>query len=406
MSEAQTPQTASMSPVRPQNGRPQGHEQPGEPSGSLIEDLSQLDSLTAAWDALAVGARSPFGAPAWGLAWWRHLAPNGARLAVVAVHDGGDLIGLAPFYASGRGVRELRLLGGGWASRLEILASPGRDADVAAAISGTLAESGLRPDLIRWEAVDAESPWPGLLSNSWAGKGGLRTQELSRRSAPILHLTQGSFDEWFAERSGHFRRNMRRDRRQIEKKGASFRLGDRASLGRDLQAFGDLHATRQERRGGSTAVNAGAMSALKEIGDELIEAGRFRIWLIDGPDGRPISAHVFVAAGGTVAFWNTGFDEAWSKHSPGAIGVIAAIEDCFDRGDELMDLGGGEASYKDRLADEDRPVAWRTSYQRGLRYPLARVRHLPEHVARQGSGRLRKRLGTDRVARLRGLLRR
>jgi hypothetical protein len=146
------------------------------------------------------------------------------------------------------------------------------------------------------------------------------------------------------------------------------------------------------------------MAALQEVGEALIDSGRFRLWMIDGPDGEAISAHLFVEAGGRVAFWNTGFDERWGKHSPGAIGVLAAIEDAFERGDDLMDLGGGEASYKDRLADEDRPVVWRTSYRLGSRYPLARMRRLPEQVARRGGHVFRERLGSNSLNRVRRLL--
>ena len=202
-------------------------------TGRLVGEGPELDQLRESWDAFAVATGSPFGAPDWALGWWRHMAPQGAVLAVVAVEEGSELVGLAPFWASSRfGVTELRLLGGGWASRLDVLAKPGREADVAAVITETLAGSPLRADAIRWEAVDAGSPWPALLADSWPDGRGDRGKELSQRSAPLLHLKQDSFEEWFAERSGHFRRNMRRDRRQIEKKGASFRTSDRESLQR------------------------------------------------------------------------------------------------------------------------------------------------------------------------------
>lgn len=374
-------------------------------SASVIRDQPELEPLRPGWDSLAVAVGAPFGAPDWALAWWRHMAPEGARLAVVVVRDGEELVGLAPFYASSRfGVTELGLLSANWASRLGILARPGSSAEVAEAIAAALS-SELGPDTIRWDAIEATSAWPALLSEHWPGGRPQRIREASHRSAPIMQMSHDSFEDWFAERSSHFRRNMRRDRRQIEKKGASFRASDRASLERDLDSFARLHSARQEHRGGSTAVNPAAMAALAEIGAALIDDGRMRIWMIDGPDGDAISAHLFVSAGETIAFWNTGFDEAWSKHSPGAIGLIAAIEDSFERGEKLMDLGGGEASYKDRLADEDRPVAWSTSYRRGWRYPLARMRGLPEQVARRGSATLRERLGSGPVDRLRRVLR-
>jgi CelD/BcsL family acetyltransferase involved in cellulose biosynthesis len=371
----------------------------------LVEDPSELEPLKTSWDALAALTGSPFGAPAWALAWWRHLAPDGAGLAVVAVHARDELIGLAPFYSSRRfGVTELRLLGGGLASRLDILASPGHEREIAAAIGRALANAGLRPDIYRWEAVDAASPWPGWLSNDFPDSRGHRLQEVSERSAPVVRVGQRSYEQWFGAKSRNFRSQMRRDKRAIERQGATFRCTDSTSLRRDLMAFARLHSARWEGRGGSAAVNAGSMAMLEEVGEALVETGRFRLWMIDGPDGEAVSAQVFIAAGGEVAYWNGGFDERWGKHHPGAVAILVAVEDAFERGDDLIDLGGGEARYKDRLADEDRPVAWRTSYRRGPRYPLARLRRLPEQVARRGSGRLRERLGADRLNRLRRLL--
>jgi CelD/BcsL family acetyltransferase involved in cellulose biosynthesis len=377
------------------------------PSASLIEDFASVAPLREAWDALAVRAGAPFGTPVWAEAWWRHLAPQDARLSIVAVHDRDELVGLAPFYASRSfGVTELRLLSGGWASRLGIVASPGREREVAAAVAAALAKAKPIPDVIHWEAIDAAAPWPDWISADWPGGRGHRLNEESRRAAPVVHFGQSSYEDWFAGQSSHFRGHMRRDRRKIEKAGATFRYADSASIERDLVAFERLHSARWEGRGGSSAVGSGAMTALAEVAEELMPSGRFRLSMIDGPDGEAVSAQVFVAAGGVVAFWNTGFDMAWRKYSPGALAVLVAIEDAFDRGEELMDLGGGEAAYKDRVADEDLPVAWRTNFPRGPRYPLARLRRMPASLARTGSQALRKRVGAERVNRVRGLLKR
>ena len=369
-------------------------------SATLIQEPSELGPIHASWDELAVDVRSPFGAPAWAQAWWRHLAPSGAHLAVVAVHAGDDLVGLAPLYASRRlGVTELRLLSGGFASRLGILARDGHEGDVAAAIPRALAEANLRADAFRWEAVDAASPWPGWLSDSWPGGRGHRIAEASERSAPVVHLEQGSYNEWLDGKSSKFRRGMRRNRRNLEAEGATFRISDAAGLARDLSSFARLHSARWEGRGGSSAVTDSSIRMLQEAGEALMESGRFRLLVIDNPDGEAINAELFIAAGGVVADWSGGFDERWGKYSPGVLGILAGIEDAFARNEDLIDLGGGEASFKDRMADEDRPVAWRTSYRRGLRYPLARLRDVPEQAAR-------KWLGPDKLRRVRNLLRR
>jgi CelD/BcsL family acetyltransferase involved in cellulose biosynthesis len=377
----------------------------GGVSACLHEDVAELEPLRSGWETLATATGSPFGGPIWTEAWWRHLAPAGARLAVVAVHRGGELIGLAPFYASDKlGVTELRLLGGGWSSRLGVLAEAGAEEQVATAVVEALRGAPRSPDIVHWEAIDAASPWPELFSTEWPGGRAHRIEEESQRGAPVVHLSHDSYEDWFAAKSSHFRSHMRRDRRKIDREDVVFRFADRASLERDLNAFGRLHSTRREGRGGSTAVSPGAMAALLEIGATGIDDGRFRLQMIDGPDGEAISAQLYVAAGNTVAFWNTGFDEAWRKFSPGALAVLVAIEDAFERGDTLMDLGGGEAAYKERLADEDRPIAWRTSFPRGPRYPLARLRRAPGYAVRRGSQVLRARLGQERFNRARSTL--
>lgn len=373
-------------------------------SARLYEDAAELEPLRPDWDALAIRCRAPFAAPAWAESWWRHLAPSGSELAVVAVHDGDRLIGLAPLYASRRlGVSELRLLGGGFASRLGLLADAGREEAVAAAVAEALSAAPRRPEILKWEAIDASSPWPEAISAEWPGRAH-RIQNESRRSAPVVNLTTASYEEWMAAKSRNFRSQMRRRRRAVEEQGATFRSATPESLEADLKEFLRLHEARWEGRGGSAAVPPGILAMLLETGQALIESGRFRVWAIDGPDGRAISAQIFVEAGGEVAYWNGGFDEAWGEHSPGSLAILAAIEDAIERGDDLLDLGGGEASYKERLADEDRPVAWRTSFCRGSLYPLARLRRLPGQLARGGSHTLRRRLGQERFNRLRGLL--
>ena len=379
---------------------------PAQLSTSVIDESAGLAGLRARWDRLAVAARSPFGAPAWAEAWWRHLAPDDARLAVIAVQAGDELVGLAPFYARRRlGVTEIRLLSGGLASRLGVLAVPGREAEVATAMAAALADIDPKPDLCRWEGVDAASPWPGWLSAAGSGQRGHVVREEVERSAPVLLLSGEDYEAWLGLKSGKLRREIRRRQRKIGEEGATLRAADLSSLDRDLEAFARLHFARWEGRGGS-AVPAAATAMLREAGEGLIEAGRFRLWMIDGPDGEAISARVLVAAGGVVAAWNKGFDERWSRYAPGILTAHAAIEEAFERGDDLFDLGGGETVDKLQLADEDRPVTWKTSYRRGVRYPLARLRGLPEQVARRESMRLRRWLGPQRLNRLRGLLNR
>src|SRR3954453_5974654 len=137
-------------------------------SGALIEDTDGLEALRGEWDALAVAAARPYCAPAWMLAWWRHVGGSRGSLRGVAVHDEGRLVGLAPFYAAravGRPTR-YRLMAADMAHRIEPLAEPGSGRGVAEAIASVLAKARPGPALVSFESADAATGWPALLASA------------------------------------------------------------------------------------------------------------------------------------------------------------------------------------------------------------------------------------------------
>src|SRR5262249_58507167 len=120
-------------------------------SSEVITELSALHPIETEWDELAVANGLPLMSPVCVMAWWRHLSPLGAEPRTVAVRDGEQLVGLAPFYVYGRrwgGGPDLRLPGIELAGRLAPLALPGRERVVAQALGSALANSNLRPNLL------------------------------------------------------------------------------------------------------------------------------------------------------------------------------------------------------------------------------------------------------------------
>jgi CelD/BcsL family acetyltransferase involved in cellulose biosynthesis len=119
-----------------------------------------------------------------------------------------------------------------------------------------------------------------------------------------------------------------------------------------------------------------------------------RLWTIE-VDGDVISAHVFLGAGDMSTYWLGGFDDGWAAQQPALQSLVAAIEHAFDAGDRLLDLGAGAQSYKYRLADGERQLAWTTLVPPGPRAVRARmlvgsrrlrrtvVQHLPGRVVIQ-----------------------
>jgi len=138
----------------------------------LIERPDELEHLER-WDALAVAARQPLGAPGWLLPWWRHAAPEGALLRTLVLEDDdGSLAGIAPFYADpGKAGRwDYRLLGAPLTQRRELLALRGREQELASETAAMIARGRPRPAVVALEAVAEQSRWPELLARPGAGE--------------------------------------------------------------------------------------------------------------------------------------------------------------------------------------------------------------------------------------------
>lgn len=365
----------------------------------VIEDEAALAPYLQAWDALAVECRRPFCAPGWMLAWWQAARSGDARLRVIVVQDGDRVIGIGPFFAQVTyGLAEMRLLSAGFAHRLEPLARPGEEERVAAVLAAALKGLKPAPASVVFECVDAECKWPELIAAAWPGRAPwLRTDEVME--APTIEL-HGSEEAWMERRTRNFRKLARRTGKRIEEVGVRSRIGsDREAV----EALMRLHELRWRDRGGSGLDPEVAVRVLAEAAERL-GPERFEIVLLEGDDG-PFSAELILRTGPVAVLWATGFDPEWSRFAPGLQVRVVTLRAAAEHGVELVDLGGGGDEYKRRMADGDMPVAWRTLFPRGPRYPLVRLRLAPKHI-RLAVRRLGRQLPDERREQFRRLLRR
>lgn len=380
--------------------------------GQCLVDLGEMESIYAEWDALAEACGLPQMTPAWLLAWWRHLAPEGAEPRVIVVRERGALIGLAPFFVEPRkpGRVDYRLPGIELSVRLAPLARPGREWLVAETVAALLEQAHPRPDLIALEGVPLASHWASALSERWPG----RMRPLSRRYSvyhcPTVSLEAGDYEAWLSGKSPHFRERMRKVRRKFQAAGGTVRMCTRATLQQDVATLLRLHGKRWESLGHSNLVARGERmgAMLLEVGERLIESERYRLMLLE-VEGEPISAHLALAAGGDVLGVNGGWNDKFSRLSPTVVHCTYLIEDALARGERRIDLGLGEQSYKQRLADGDDPVAWVVLVPPGPRMPLTLARTAPmlaRQAVRQGAKRALDDEQADRVRALRSRLRR
>jgi len=325
----------------------------------LIDSTAALERHADAWDALAVARGRPYCAPGWMLSWLRAVAQPGALLRACVVQDGDELIGIAPFWTSAEdGGGRYGLLAERTSSPVEPLSVAGRESDVAVAVGELLGAADPRPREIELQGAPRDSPWPRLLAERWAGSPPASITRTREEPLPKVGLGHEGMEAWLATRSRNFRQQLRRDRRRLDNAGARFRVSNVSDLDRDVDALARLHHARWRPRGGSRALDAGVEAMLKLAGRELREA-RFRLLSID-VGGVSISAHLFVRAGATSAYWLGGFDDRWAACRPSIQVLAAAGEEGIERGDECLELGPGGQDYKYRLADSEDGLEWVT----------------------------------------------
>ncbi len=303
----------------------------------------------------------------------------------MVVREDASLLGVAPFFAArgSAGVR-YRLLAAPVCARTVPLAVAGRERDVAGSLASALAACRPAPAAIQLDGVEADSPWPELLAAAWPSRRAPSLIELDRETAPAIALAAASYEEWLGTRSRNFRQQMRRRRRALEELGAEFRLTDANGLERDIGELERLHFGRRGDRP-SDAFGPGVAAMLADAGRELLQADRFRLWTIATADAT-VSAQLFVEAGGELAFWNGGFDDAYQSSSPGVQAILAAVADGMELGCERLELGAGDQDYKLRMTDEADELRSVAIVPRGLAGAPARLGVAASRV-RRAAGR-------------------
>jgi CelD/BcsL family acetyltransferase involved in cellulose biosynthesis len=377
-------------------------------SAELIDDASALQAIAPAWKQLADRLGLPMSTPSWMLGWWRHLSPPHALLRVVVVRDGDEVIGVAPFFTVGRSKPyarvDYRLLSADDGEGISPLARPGREWEVAPLFAQTLAEATPRPDLIAFEGIPMRSIFPALFRENWPGIRRPSRWRPTVGGASTISLAFDSFDAWLAARESKLRSEARRRRRRFAEANGTVRWSTAATLREDLDTMVRLHKSRWEGRAQSSLTEKadGLIDHLLEIGQTGCGDGGLRVQIIE-LDGQPISAHVAVAAGGTIVSYNGGWDERHKALSPPMLRVLATVENGIARDDRYLSLGHGVQSFKQRFADENHPLAWGELVPPGSRTILTHAGLARRDLRRSALRTARRALDEQQVDRLRAL---
>ena len=318
-----------------------------EPEWNTLLAKSRADCVFLTWE--------------WLFTWWKHFQP-GRELSILAVRDGAQLVGLAPFILrkariAGLAFRSFEFLGNSTVGSdyLDVIVDRGRRLEVLGALAAYLSTTGIRLDLAQMSRHDADA----MTMAAELSTTGWRRIEIQTHVCPFIRIGGQTWDGYLETLGRAHRANLRRRLRQTGAKfDVAFTLADTSEARRTgLQTLIRLHLARWRDRGVSEAF---ATPALVAFHDEVTELVRERGWLrlyILALDSVPVASLYGLRYGRVFSFYQSGFDPAFAKWSVGLITMGLAIEQAIAEGAEEYDLLHGDESYKFLWAREQRELS-------------------------------------------------
>ncbi len=335
------------------------------PAGArlIVERLTtfpQFCALKDEWNALAAEhVRTVFMTHFWLEEWWRAFGAE-HQMWVLLAREHGALVGILPLMLSAGpfGARKLQFMGAGEVTpnHLDLIAAPDNRCRILQAVISYLCRCAGEWDVLELDKMPEDSQSVAAL------RSGLRTHGLRSRAAisatcPYAEFS-GSFEEYLRSRGSKTQEGFRYAKRRIVKDFPDTRLGI-AQTGEEVQLLMrrlvELHQQRWLRKG-----YPGAFAGRRSTGfhyavaQKALQSGNLRLYYLKtGND--IIAVNYCYRLADRTQYYLGGFDERWSRYSPGNIIMLFALEQAILSGARRFDFLQGEEDYKQH---------WRTQDQR------------------------------------------
>jgi CelD/BcsL family acetyltransferase involved in cellulose biosynthesis len=337
----------------------------------VVDDEEGLLALGEPWRRIERGlpGLTVFQTHRYQVAWVRNFALT-RKLLVLAVYEGADVVGIAPFQVSivemhGREQRQLSFLGAPWEVDRPTFLFPRDAADCAEAAALALFSRRGQWDLAWFHEQLPGDPALEAFCATLARRGLLHGRTPSSR-CPYLRF-EGSWQALLATKSQKFRKNLKAARRKLEA------AGDLAyeSCNGDVERLQGLLLEYEalERRSWKAKAGIGATQSVEHLrfylhlASEFGGTGDFAFRCLR-VGGRMIAATFGLVHGGRFYSLHIANDSEFAKHSAGTYLEALELEECFGAGLAEYDFLGGFLKNKLRWATEYRDTVAVHLYQR------------------------------------------
>jgi CelD/BcsL family acetyltransferase involved in cellulose biosynthesis len=309
--------------------------------GDVRVSAEPVGELARPWGELALRSGNIFSTYEWARLWWEHVLRSEQPAVTVTIRQGEHLLGILPFVGSRLGpLRLVRFLGHGLADELGPICDATDLPRVAPLLSAGVRAFQPDADLFVGDAMSGRIDWAEHLSG----------RVVAREASPVLRIRGRSWDEFLADHSRNFRKDVRSaERRVMRIAGTAIRqVVAPSELPSALDWLFRLHRSRW----GSGSQFARTESFHRGFAAAALSHGWLRLWVLQ-TEGAPVAVWYGFRFGPAVSGYQSGRDPNWDRYGVGRVLREHAIRAATEEGAEEFRLLRGNEGHKWRYANHD-----------------------------------------------------
>jgi CelD/BcsL family acetyltransferase involved in cellulose biosynthesis len=314
----------------------------------VMRDISELVAIEPAWWLLweRCSRRTPFQSPGWLLPWYGAFRPG--EPVVFGFWNGGDLVGLVPFYAKRETDRiHLQPFGTAVSDFLDMLAEPGWEDRVVEAFAAALAAE------TSWNTATFDELPPDAIALRLKTLDACSVSEHIASTCPVLALACGALAS--ANLPSHIRRNLRKAHHRVARRGRMhFILADEGAAQCTFDRLVDLHTARWRARDQAGVL---ADERVRRFHADVIRAlypkGVAKLYELQIAE-QTVAAYYGFQDNGRAYAYLSGFDPRFAYESPGSLLLAHVIADSIGAGAREFHFLRGSETYKYAWGAHDR----------------------------------------------------
>jgi CelD/BcsL family acetyltransferase involved in cellulose biosynthesis len=317
----------------------------------LIDRIQGLNTLRDEWEGFLRNHHNHtlFQTWLWHSMWWKYFSKD-QKLHILTLRQGDSLKGIAPLCLQKSHTKVLQFIGGmDLTDYMDFIVAQGWEQDFFKALAEYFARQREIWSEMQLHFIPETSPALTYLKQSFEHQGLEVTLE-KEEVCPYVELPSS----WKSYLSGLDKKNRHELRRKINKifreAQVQMRIINRADFTEALGSFVRLHKLSSPEK--TDFMDHEHRDFFYEIAQSLSAEGIFELPLLMTDKNALASLYCFVYRK-RAYIYNSGYDPAYSRWSPGIVVISLYIEELIKRGIKVVDFLRGSESYKYSFGTEN-----------------------------------------------------